>query len=465
MDQFKFTTEFEELIISTMINYPESLINYVSIIDPKYFTGSATTTAAKAVLDYAMEFGKFPGWGTAAQLIVDSMRRSAIDNEEEKIKEASDMVARLKANRENDSEFVSSQIVKFCRERAVIMAIKKSIEFVKEGKTPDANFTKWFEDALQVGQNIDDIGYILHDDYEKVIDKITKVDYGVKTGFPMLDRVWKRGLAPGWLIILLAPPKRYKTTLCLNMALNMVGPGIQEDVIYYACEISQELAVARALYNLAGQPEDFMHESTGKFREIVAANIKEKIAGNFLFKGFPSKSATIADIKMHAKMAIKQLGIKPKAIFIDYAETVKPSSNGGKDQKDYRQQSDIYTEARAMGHELGCAIIMPDRCNKETVAMEVPSMTSFQGSFEKAGIVDGAIGLCGTDDEISQNMMRFFIFLNRHGAPFGHFRGRIDPEIMKITINEEIEYDPQKEEKKEFERGRKSSRKIPDELQ
>jgi hypothetical protein len=99
-----------------------------------------------------------------------------------------------------------------------------------------------------------------------------------------------------------------------------------------------------------------------------------------------------------------------------------------------------------MGHKLGCCIIMPDRCNADAVERKVPSMKSFQGSFEKAGIVDAAIGLCATEAEHQQGICRYFIFINRHGPQYLHFRGKVDPAKYKMTIDEEIEYDPEAEE-------------------
>ena len=52
-------------------------------------------------------------------------------------------------------------------------------------------------------------------------------------------------------------------------------------------------------------------------------------------------------------------------------------------REDHLLQADVYTEARAMGSELGCCVIMPDRCTRDTVSLPVPSMQSFQGAFEK----------------------------------------------------------------------------------
>lgn len=261
----------------------------------------------------------------------------------------------------------------------------------------------------------------------------------------------------------------HNTTFCINLAMNMAGPAIGVDVLYYTCEISDELAAIRAMCNVSRTSMELMYESPEQFKVKVRESMNMLVHGEILVKGFASRTATIQDIKAHAKMAIQQ-GLKPRAIIIDYADTVKPSASH-KEKKDHLLQADVYTEARAMGTELGCCIIMPDRCTRDTVEMPVPNMQSFQGAFEKGGIVDVAIGLCGTDAEIKNNTIRLFIFLNRHGAAFQHFQGSVDAAAYRMEVLKEIEYDPDEDGGGSGGGGRKKKKKdtgvahLPEDLE
>jgi len=439
MEQFGFTAEFQDLLLSCLIKHPQDFQCYGQIVEPKFFSGVQATAVAKVAIEYNEQYGRFPGWETLNQMSSEYLRHIEA-GEEDSSNRVADYITRLRDMDTGDKEYVVQKTVDFCRERAVVNAVRKSIDSIKEGKIKETNIVKIFEEALSIGQNLDDLGWVLHAHADYAVDNITAKGFGIRTGYPLLDGIWKNGWHPGWLIVPLAPPKRYKTAVCLNLALNMISPLIHEDVLYYTCEISKELAICRALSNLSGKTMDYMYENPEKFKQACHEKFGSLVAGNLLFKDFAAKQATIANIKAHAKTCIKQFNLHPKAIFIDYAETIKPSAT--KDIKDHRQQSDIYTEARAMGKELGCCVIMPDRCNRDTVDAAVPNMTSFQGAFEKAGIVDAAIGLCSTEEEYVQNVLRFFIFINRHGAACGHFKGKVDPTVFKITIDSEIEYDP-----------------------
>lgn len=245
----------------------------------------------------------------------------------------------------------------------------------------------------------------------------------------------------------------HNTATAINLALG-IASSQDADVLYYACEISQELAAYRALTNVTGWTQDQLGDQIEKGVVVAGEKLKGRLWGNVWFKGYPSKSTTISEIKAHARQVCATYDLKPKAIVIDYAETVRPDSVDKK-SPDWRQQADIYTQARALGAELGCCVIMPDRCNRETVGSAVPSMKSFQGAFEKAGIVDIAIGLCATDDEYKQDRLRHFVFLNRHGDAHKHFDGSIDPERMIVSVGNEIEYDPDAEDGDEDQRPRR----------
>lgn len=458
--QYQSSEEFQEVILACLVRHPSEFTIYATVLKSNYFTGVQATLVARCLLDYHKDRARFPSFVVLRELAVSAAK--GISDNVQQAELISDFVSKLEGHDTGDWHYVRDHIVKFAKEQSVVSAMREAIALLKEGKIPADGFSSMFAKAMEVGTNVEDLGYILHQDSDKVVDKVSSEEYGISTGYPLLDKVWRNGWGPGWLVVPVAPPKRYKTAFSLNLALNMVGPAISANVFYYACEISQELAMMRALSNIARQPFEAAIDSPERFKETVRNAMQTRVAAHCLFKSFGSQSATIADLRAHAHTAINQLGIKPRVIVIDYAETVRPSD---KREQDHRQQSSIYTEARALGTELGCTIIMPDRCNRETVSKRVPDMTAFQGAFGKGGIVDAAIGLCATEEEHMNNTLRTFVFLNRHGAPFQHIRGRVDPQSWRIELTEEIAYEPDSDEDDKPRRGKgKKSRGPVDEV-
>ena len=437
---YNFTQDFQDQILACLIRYPEDFYAFGEIIKSSYFTGPAATEVVQHLRDYREKYGKFPSFTTLGNFAFHSASRINIDH----AKETLDYVEKLASTDTSDKQGVLDMSIRFAKERAVYDAIRKIHAAQVENKANEVDPVAVMQEAMKVGTNLRDDGVSLYHDYEKIIRTVTDRAYGVHTGYAEFDKLWKHGWAPGWLIVLLAPPKRFKTATAINLAIGIASHQ-DADVLYYACELTQELAAYRALTNITGWTQDQFDDQKEKGILLAGERLKKKLWGNIWFKGYPSKSTSISEIKAHAKHVIQTYNLKPKAVVIDYAETVRPDSVDKK-SPDWRQQADIYTQARAMGSELGCCVILPDRCNKETVGKQVPSMKSFQGAFEKAGIVDIAIGICSTDDEYKHDAVRYFVFLNRHGEAYKHYEGKVDPERMKMTVDGEIEYNADDEE-------------------
>jgi replicative DNA helicase len=456
-ERFNFSSDFQDAIIAALITYPEEFYCFGEIIQPDFFTSSVAAREVVFWLKvYVKKYGSYPNFTTLANYVHTQAKRRM----GEKAGELVEYVMNLSEIDVTDWQAIRDLSIDFAKERAVNCAMLKIMTARKEGH--EINAVAEMQAAIDVGVNYSDLGVHLYHDLEMVVNKVGATDYGVHTGYPELDAIWKTGWAAGQLICLLAPPKRFKTTFAINLALNIAGQRTNgSDVLYYACEINQELAMMRAICNLSNQQlDDVFVSGTEKFIRIAKSAIARRIPHHVWFKGFPSKTATIADIKANAKQVIQRFGIQPRAIVVDYAETVRPAASTNQREADWRKQADIYTEARAMGAELGCCVIMPDRCNKDTVDKKVPSMASFQGSFEKAGIVDVALGLCATEAEHLQHKIRYFIFLNRNGAQYLHFAGKVDPLTYRMTVDTAIDYDPDAEE--EPKRRKKKTLMVPD---
>ena len=450
-EAYNFSDDFQDAIIACLVTYPEQFTGFGEIIEPHFFNGPLAVETVYWLKEYVKKYGSYPNFSTLGNYVFENAKRRM----GERAKELFTYVQRLADVDTRDWQAVRDLAIKFARERALFASMRKIITAQQEGKGHEVDPVKEMQTALDVGTNLDDLGIHLYYDAEYVIRKVNTANYGVPTGFPALDKLWRNGWAAGWLIALLAPPKRYKTTFAINLALNIASQRTTGgDVLYYACEISQELAMMRAIHNITGKSDNYLFENgLDNFINIAKADIPKRVHNHVWFKGFPSKGATVADIRSNARQVVQRFGIKPRAVFIDYAETVK-SSLIGKNDPDYRKQADVYTEARSLGAELGCCVILPDRCTRETVERKVPSMVSFQGSFEKAGIVDVALGLCATEAEHKQNTIRYFIFLNRHGEQYKHYTGKVDPALSRMTLEKEIDYDPDEEENERQNRRR-----------
>lgn len=457
-EQYNFSPDYQDAILACLVSHPQKFMPYAGIFNTAYFSSVERIATARALFGYWRKNSRFPSWETLGQIVFDAIARSSEEKDEVTIL---DYVKKLREMDTGDADDVARHCIEWARRRALYLAVEHAGASFQRNEIPEDGFIPLFQEALKVGNNFEDFGYLIgptENDIGRIVEEYTRQGFALSTGFPLLDALLPaHGLQPGWLISILAPPKRYKTTFCINMAMNIASAG--RPVFYYPCEITQTDAAIRTLCNLTDRGTDFIRENPKGFTELALENARTTMGADLLIKGYPSKSVSIGnEIKAHALNSRHQLGLQPGAIFIDFAETVRSGADP-KRTSEHRSQSEIYIEARALAAEMQCPVIMPDRCNKETVEKAVPSMTSFQGSFEKGGIIDLGIGLCSTEQEYIDNQIRYFIFINRHGESNHHFRGTIEPRTQRMGEWVKIPWNPEGEETAYRGGGRRNPRR------
>src|SRR5574337_251600 len=314
-ETYNFTDDFQDAILACLIRYPQDFYSFGEVIQPQYFNGPAASELTFRLIEFKKKFGKYPTFTTLGNYAFHKASRVNIDHS----KEALAYVDKLARVDTSDKDAILDMSINFAKERAIYDALRKIHAAQTEGKPVDP--IKTMEEAMAVGSNISNLGLSAFHDYAKVIRMVNDRGYGVRTGYAELDKLWKNGWGPGWLIVPLAPPKRYKTAFCLNLALQ-IAQNQDVDVLYYACVITQELALMRLYTNLTGWSMDQFQENVERGVLVTEKAVKDtrKLWGNVWFKGYPAKSTSISEIKAHAKQVIATTGLRPKAIVIDYAE-------------------------------------------------------------------------------------------------------------------------------------------------
>ncbi len=467
LEKYNSTPDYQDRILACIIKHPSRFLAYQGVLNSAYFSGIPRIVTAREMFKYIKKYSRFPEWDVLVQRVYDAIERTSESKEEESIM---DYLKRLRDMDTGDIESIIEDVIKFARKRAYLIALEDAFKYWQEGKEPEGGFESLFKDAAQVGINFQDFGYLIGPNREheilRVIEEYLDVKPGIKLGarWHLLDEVWKNkgGVRPGWLIAILAPPKRYKTTLCVNLALSIASSG--KPVFYYPCEITQVDAALRTFQCLADCSDALLMQNPRSFTEMIIRQANSTLGADVLIKGYPLRSVSIAnDIRAHALSVKSQLKIQPAAIFIDHAECLRSSSTK-KDISDHREQGGIYVEAKNLGLEMGCPVFLPDRCDAETMERVNPTMKGkgFQGAMEKMGHVDAGIALYSSENEYLQDQYRAFIFLNRHGKAGLHFRGIVNPETQRMTLDSEIDWNPDDDDfekkKKSGGRGRRQKR-------
>jgi len=74
---------------------------------------------------------------------------------------------------------------------AIWIAVEEAGTAFQAGEVPPDGFVSKFKKALEIGANLEDLGYIIgpkENDIAKIITDYTKEGYAISSGFPLLGR-------------------------------------------------------------------------------------------------------------------------------------------------------------------------------------------------------------------------------------------------------------------------------------
>jgi hypothetical protein len=163
-EQFNFTEGFQHLVLACLLRKPD-FARYASLISAKYFTGSISTITALGIFKYHKKHGHFPSKETLTQIVsAEAEKQGEVEDSMEAY------VEKLFTIKIKDWKHVLNQVVSFCKERELLKAMQKGIEYFKKGEEPPGGYVQLFEKAVAVGDAYEEPARPMIDISETEID-------------------------------------------------------------------------------------------------------------------------------------------------------------------------------------------------------------------------------------------------------------------------------------------------------
>jgi replicative DNA helicase len=122
-------------------------------------------------------------------------------------------------------------------------------------------------------------------------------------------------------------------------------------------------------------------------------------------KGYQTRKATISMIRSHLSLLASH-DFRPDLIIVDYADIVKPERRLGEMR---HEQAGIYEDLRTLAGDFDAAVWTGSQAKVGALEKETLTIADFAESFEKAAIVDAAVGFCQTTDERIDQKCRLYM--------------------------------------------------------
>ena len=444
-----FGKSFQENMCKLML-YDRSYCDQMQeVLDVKYLELKYLQVFTDKLFNYKKEYGIHPTNDT-----LNSVLNTELGEENEIIKkQVMDYFVKVQAFPEiQDTEYIISKSVDFCRKQVLKKAMMKSVPLLN--KCSFEEIEKLISDALRLGIS-NDHGYDYIKDFEARF--IERARNPVTTGWAKIDKITKGGLGQGELVVVVAPTGAGKSHVLVHLGAQALKQG--KNVVHFTLELADTSVAQRYDACLTGIPLDELINQ----KDEVYDTIKD-IDGQLIVKEFPTKSASTVTLKNHLEK-IRQTEMEIDMIVVDYGDLLKSSIVRKNSEKRHELES-IYEELRGIGQEFGCPVVTASQTNRKGLNEEVITMESISEAFNKCFVADFIISLSRTIKDRNCNIARIFVAKNRNGPDGIVYSAFMDTSSVSIKVLERddvVKLQQQqlaKQQQKEFSKAREVFRNM-----
>jgi len=338
------------------------------------------------------------------EAMVSVVRTQTEDYSDSIIKQVIEFMARIKSNAigDDDEEYVKEKSLDFCKKQKLKEAILKSVDLLQSQSFDQIQ--KVINEAMNLGAD-NDHG---HDYHKDVLDRFEmKMRNPTSTAWEEIDNITKGGLGKRELGVVVAPTGAGKSMALAHLGAMAVVKG--KTVVHYTLELADTVVGQR--YDSCITGIELKNLMSMKDSIVMAV---EHIPGKLIIKEYPTKSASTRTIVGHLEK-LRQKGIDPDMIIVDYADLLKPTATGFKSQELRHSLGNIYEELRGIGQTFDIPVWTASQTNRSGLNAEVITMESISEAFSKCFVADFICSISRTIEDKTENKGRMFVAKNRNG--------------------------------------------------
>jgi replicative DNA helicase len=395
----KFGKSFQEKLVKTIL-FDRNFANQMEeVLDTNYLELKYLQVFVDLLFQHKQSY-PHPTY----EAMVSVVRTQTEDYSDSIIKQVIEFMARIKSNAigDDDEEYVKEKSLDFCKKQKLKEAILKSVDLLQSQSFDQIQ--KVINEAMNLGAD-NDHG---HDWHKDVLDRFEmKMRNPISTHWDEIDSITKGGLGKRELGVVVAPTGAGKSMALAHLGAYAVIKG--KTVVHYTLELADTVVGQR--YDSCITGIELKNLMSMKDSIVMAI---EHIPGKLIIKEYPTKSASTRTITGHLEK-LRQKGINPDMIIVDYADLLKPTATGFKSQELRHSLGNIYEELRAIGQTFDIPVWTASQTNRSGLNAEVITMEAISEAFSKCFVADFICSISRTIEDKTENKGRMFVAKNRNG--------------------------------------------------
>jgi KaiC/GvpD/RAD55 family RecA-like ATPase len=394
-DFSRYGKDFQESLCQLIMTDRPFADQIFEVLNTEFLELKYLQVFVKLIMNYRERFSVHP-----TENIMKSVLRSEMENELEAVQtQVRDYFARIFKTEAEDSEYIKTTSLDFCRKQNLKKAMLKSVKLLENHSFDE--ISNVINEAIVLGSD-SNFGHDYIKDFEQRF--LLKSRNPVATGWPEIDNITHQGLGNGELGVVIAPTGAGKSMALVHLGSQALIAG--KNVIYYTLELSDTVVGSRFDSCITNVPLGDLRS----FKEEIYEKI-QNLDGKLIVKEYPTKSSSVVTLKNHLEKVIKR-GFKPDVIIVDYADLLRPTS--GLREKRHELET-IYEQLRGLAQEFQCCLWTASQTNRSGLNAEVITMESISEAFNKCFVADFILSISRTAEDKLNNQGRVFIAKNRNG--------------------------------------------------
>ena len=418
----------EKVILRNLVYNEEYLRKVIPFVEPDYFNDRSERIVFEHITKYVAEYNSLI---TKEILKIEIEDRRDITQDEVKniygtINELEDI--------ECDFEWLSDTTEKWCRDRAIYLALMESIK-IADGQDDKKNrdaIPTILSDALSVSFNRN-VGHDYLEDYEERYELYNKKESRIQFDLEYFNKITKGGLPNKTLNIALAGTGVGKSLFMCHHASAVLLEG--KNVLYITLEMAEEKIAERIDANLLNVNIQEITDLPKPIFESKVTNLAKKTQGSLIIKEYPTASAHSGHFKaLLNELALKK-SFKPDIIFIDYLNICASSRyRAGSNVNSYSYIKAIAEELRGLAVEANVPIFSATQTTRSGFASSDVDLTDTSESFGLPATADLMFALISTEELEGLGQIMVKQLKNRYNDPTYNRRFVIGVDRTKMRL-------------------------------
>ncbi len=383
----------QTVILKNLITNDDFTRKVIPFLRKDYFEGSHRIIFDK-ILEFVSKYNKLP---TVESLKVD-LSEEIINNSQ--FAEAAGVVNEIvNITEKPDLEWLLNHTEKWCQDRAIHLAIMKSISII-DGKDPELTknaLPELLSEALSVCFD-NNIGHDYLLNGEERYDFYHMVEDKIPFDLERFNEITKGGLPKKTLNIALAGTGVGKSLFMCHIAGSVLSQG--KNALYITMEMSEEKIAERIDANLMNVSINQLCNLSKEAFTSKVKNIGTRSQGQLIIKEYPTGAAHVG----HFRALLKELKMKknfiPDIIFIDYLNICSSSRMKGMGGaiNSYSYIKAIAEEIRGLAVEFNVPIVSATQTTRSGFANSDVGLEDTSESFGLPATADLMFALISNEE-------------------------------------------------------------------